>query len=300
MIALAPANITWFQNLRDAGYSGLVNFWTSMDWKVSGIAKDTWWYFVINGKLAGGGRFEDYAVMRVSEAWARFGFGNGAGSVPEMVGEVISQRQRNVQDKSFNPDPIVGCIALRDCVFLPDEQHALPEAHGLSLPGQLLKYKLLSVPPLRLVQIAGSAAQPDAHGPVNKEDVRLRIQTGIANRRGPELFRRALLAAYDSKCPITGCNTVEVLEAAHIVPYLGDRTDAVANGLLLRADIHTLFDLHLLALTPKTCIVVLHPDLRLGHYAELHGRQLRLPQRPEDWPDSTALAEHLADAGFKP
>ncbi|MBE2321408.1 HNH endonuclease, partial [Solirubrobacter sp. CPCC 204708] len=80
--------------------------------------------------------------------------------------------------------------------------------------------------------------------------------TAVAQRRGQSTFRNQLLEAYDLRCAITGSNAVAVLEAAHICPYRGDHTNRVDNGLLLRADIHTLFDLGLIWVTPEHHITV--------------------------------------------
>ena len=64
--------------------------------------------------------------------------------------------------------------------------------------------------------------------------------------RAPHKFRDALIGAYAGRCAITGCSVLDILEAAHITPYLGPDTNHVTNGLLLRADLHTLFDTCLL------------------------------------------------------
>ncbi len=69
----------------------------------------------------------------------------------------------------------------------------------------------------------------------------------IVARRGQSAFRAALLDAYQNRCAITGCDAVPALEGAHLRPYRGPDSNVVTNGLLLRADIHTLFDLQLLA-----------------------------------------------------
>lgn len=78
--------------------------------------------------------------------------------------------------------------------------------------------------------------------PQNIEDGRRRVEQLVVIRQGQAAFRRRLLEAYGRKCAITGCEIEDILEAAHISPYKGKRTDPVNNGLLLRADIHTLFD----------------------------------------------------------
>ncbi|MBX8827447.1 HNH endonuclease [Ochrobactrum sp. SFR4] len=76
----------------------------------------------------------------------------------------------------------------------------------------------------------------------NEYDARVWELRAIALREGQHDFRNALLKAYEGKCAITGCGVVEILEAAHIHPYRGKHTHRTDNGLLLRADMHTLFD----------------------------------------------------------
>lgn len=89
------------------------------------------------------------------------------------------------------------------------------------------------------------------------------------------MFRRALLALYLDKCAITGDGPAEVLEGAHIEPHSVRGQNSLKNGLLLRADIHTLFDLGLLAIDPATFEVHAHPRLADTKYAELQGTRLR-------------------------
>lgn len=76
----------------------------------------------------------------------------------------------------------------------------------------------------------------------------------IARRRGQKKFRAALLTKF-GKCIITGSKCEAVLEACHIKPYAETRQHEVDNGLLLRSDIHTLFDLGLVAINPKTMTI---------------------------------------------
>lgn len=123
----------------------------------------------------------------------------------------------------------------------------------------------------------------------NIEDSRIRTLQAIARRRGQPAFRKALMEAYDEKCAITGCSITAILEAAHIIPYTGDHTNHVQNGLLLRADIHTLFDLGLLAIDPLTYTSILSDELHTTDYGYIHGRQLLLPKDKKYWPAHDAL-----------
>ena len=81
-----------------------------------------------------------------------------------------------------------------------------------------------------------------------------RVWKQIAQRRGQRPFRDALIQSYQQTCQVTAFTGVDALEAAHIVPYQVGREQAndPTNGLLLRADIHTLFDLALLKVDPST------------------------------------------------
>ena len=98
---------------------------------------------------------------------------------------------------------------------------------------------------------AETLVQPDpAFNPSEMEDQRAKSIAEIVRRRGQAKFRKTLLEAYNSKCVVTGCDAAEALEAAHITPYLGEETNHPQNGLLLRADIHSLFDLGLLSVDP--------------------------------------------------
>lgn len=110
-------------------------------------------------------------------------------------------------------------------------------------------------------------------------------------RRGQRAFRRKLLKAYGKVCAVTGCKITELLEAAHISPYRGDHTNKVNNGLLLRADVHTLFDLGLLWINEHSTVQIAK-SARRSPYDELHGVQLRKPAAAADKPNARLLEDH--------
>jgi hypothetical protein len=94
----------------------------------------------------------------------------------------------------------------------------------------------------------------------------------------PENIPKDAYGRLRSKCAISGCGFAEVLEAAHIHPYCvgGEGTNDPSNGLLLRADLHILFDLHYLSIDPRN-YTIRFADLlvRTDDYRSLHGRPLR-------------------------
>jgi hypothetical protein len=120
----------------------------------------------------------------------------------------------------------------------------------------------------------------------------------VALRRGQTAFRNSLLAAYDSKCCLSGCDVVAALEAAHIAPYMGQHSNLVSNGLLLRADLHTLFDLGLFSFDDAYSVLLLVELESSDQYKWLKGKVMSLPDNFEEAPSVVALAKHRQWAGF--
>jgi hypothetical protein len=142
------------------------------------------------------------------------------------------------------------------------------------------------------VTLPGDTGDDSNFDPTTAQDSYEQIYRQIKARRGQQAFRNALLAAYNSCCMVTGCSVKDVLEAAHIVPYQGANTNHPTNGLLLRADLHTLFDCGLFSIDPHTLKVAIAPML-LGtpEYAALQGRTL---QTGTITPSTKSLAQHFA------
>lgn len=109
-------------------------------------------------------------------------------------------------------------------------------------------------------------------------------------RRGQQVFKQELLKAYDGVCAITGCAVPEVLQAAHIIGYRGLATNVVPNGLLLRADVHLLYDRGLLTIDPGSLKVVTSDRLRRSCYAALDGKSIELPCEKSLAPNRDYLA----------
>lgn len=101
----------------------------------------------------------------------------------------------------------------------------------------------------------------------------VRVQASVI-RPGQGNFRAAMLERYGGECCITGCRIDALLEAAHIVPYRGDQSDDATNGLLLRVDIHRLFDAHLVSINPVAYTVEVSPALEDDGYQAYHGKRL--------------------------
>jgi hypothetical protein len=123
----------------------------------------------------------------------------------------------------------------------------------------------------------------------NISDERQKRSRNVVDRPGQKKFRSDLMKAYGGCCAITDCPVESVLHAAHIIPFLGAKTDHPSNGLLLRVDIHKLFDSRHLGINPDTKKVEISPILRNTCYQGLSGQPLRLPKSKTERPNYKAL-----------
>lgn len=123
-------------------------------------------------------------------------------------------------------------------------------------------------------------------------DERLRVAATVVRRERQTEFRQTMLRLY-ATCAVTGYDAPQTLEAAHILAYRGKFSHHPRNGLLLRSDIHQLFDRHLLSVDPSNRAVCTSPTLRPTKYRELEGRTVRFPSEEEYWPDPARLELHF-------
>jgi hypothetical protein len=138
----------------------------------------------------------------------------------------------------------------------------------------------------------------DEMGEFNAEsdgEGRRKTLAAICRRQGQPEFRRKLIEAYSGRCAISGCNAVQTLEAAHIIQYDGPKTNHPANGLLLRADLHVLFDLGLIAIDPHTFKVRIAPALKDTMYAEYEGKDIEQPLEERLKPSAVALSKRWSE-----
>jgi len=122
-------------------------------------------------------------------------------------------------------------------------------------------------------------------------DFRRKAIREVVVRQGQPAFRRRLIEAYEGKCAITDCSVQVLLEAAHIKNYSGAGHNKAKHGILLKADIHTLFDRGLVWVDSEY-IVRVSRSLKDTEYASLDGRVLRLPKDKNDWPLMKHLINH--------
>jgi hypothetical protein len=129
--------------------------------------------------------------------------------------------------------------------------------------------------------------------PIPTDDHRQFVSRLSPVRPGQATFRQMLLAAYQGRCAITGCDVKTALEASHLVNYVGPRSDRIDNGLLLRVDLHRLFDAHLLSIDPDSWRVRISPAISGSLYGKWEGQSVRVPERDDQKPSKEKLKEHL-------
>ncbi|MEU1995055.1 HNH endonuclease signature motif containing protein [Nocardia gamkensis] len=106
-------------------------------------------------------------------------------------------------------------------------------------------------------------------------------------RNGQKQFRDGILERYGVRCAVTGTCPVKVVQAAHLRAFAEHETRDLDEGLLLRSDLHQLFDAGLMAIDPMTRSVVLAPSMdHYPDYQKLAGTVIA------DSPYMTAFADH--------
>lgn len=124
------------------------------------------------------------------------------------------------------------------------------------------------------------------------KDERRVVMVEQVRREQQQKFRANLLRAYNCTCAITGTHVSEVLQAAHINPYRGKHSQVVNNGLLLRADLHLLYDAYLISVNPDTFRVELSDRLIDTGYLRYNKTLLRLPADSHLAPSQDLLGIH--------
>ena len=124
------------------------------------------------------------------------------------------------------------------------------------------------------------------------EDERTYHLVKQVRRKNQASFRNKLLEAYEETCAISETDVVETLQAAHIDPYRGKKSQTVRNGILLRSDFHLIYDAHLLDIAPVTRKVTLSNKIKNSVYSKYHGTTICIPKNGAYQPDDNLLEIH--------
>ncbi len=250
--------------------------------------------------IAGGGFFVGNSNLPLSLAWEVFGEKNGASSFDEFQ-RLIG---RHILDQKSDPD--IGCMIIANPVFLkPHDWMENPEGWSRNIVRGKFYDSNEWDGALIWNQFSMIFANSDAQSrQAQYSDVQILDDVALYGepilvqpRLGQSAFRILVTDAYQRRCAITGENTLDVLDAAHIVPYSKSGDHNVTNGLLLRTDFHKLFDKGLVSVTPEYQIKV-SPRIRESYfngkaYYRLENQPLTvLPGNTSMRPDRDKLEWH--------
>lgn len=241
--------------------------------------------------IVGGGVFGHASILPVSLAWQVFGDGNGAPSLAIMRDRVARYR-REPEDRLR--DYQIGCRLLEQPFFWPEAEWVpVPSSWAPSIQvGKRFDASEEDGRALWDAVQARLALRPNAISP----QPRYGPPRLIEPRLGQGTFRVAITDAYERRCAVTGERTLPILDAAHIRGYADGGDHTLDNGILLRTDVHRLFDLGYVTIGEDNRLVVgrrLKEDFDNGrHYYDMHGATLRSPKRGMPSPSLAQLAWH--------
>lgn len=253
--------------------------------------------------VAGFGLFARHEVVTARLAWEAFGQRNGAADFGSMCARI--EKYRRGQPVEPQRAYRVGCIMISQPVFFePEDWVREPSGFSKNIVSGA-GYDLESGEGRRIweecVERVGAhrvpiAAEGEEQADTFADGPRFGSPQVVRPRLGQGTFRVAVTQAYQGRCAVTGEHSLPVLEAAHIKSYAAAGPHDVANGLLLRADIHKLFDGGYVTVTPENRFLVsrrLREEFDNGKaYYKRDGTLIRLPAQSDDRPDPELLRWH--------
>lgn len=249
-----------------------------------------------NNYVVGGGFFVRHSILPLSLAWDAFGIKNGASTYDEFRQLIMSLRKDN------NLNPSIGCTILTEPFFFPSEDWIPVPSNWSKNIVQGKTYSTEDTIGERLwtqVQERLADKESDSKEPelVYEDEVRYGKKYEIRSRIGQGAFRVLVTDAYGRRCAVSGEKTLPVLEAAHIKPYAQSGPNSISNGLLLRSDMHILFDKGYMTLDNDLKVEVsrhIKEEYENGReYYAYHGKQLsNLPESLDERPSSAFLEWH--------
>jgi putative restriction endonuclease len=288
MFAISPTDIEWFKFLRTEGLNSEINFWTPTPWNVSRLASGDKLYFMLKSpirKIGGYGQFVEYKNMSVNDAWNKYGFKNGCTSKQELIDRLDKYKASNSSDERSVTDSEIGCIVLTNAVYFDDDKFLDLDNYEIDFSRFIVKIKYYNEnDPLEIV--TQSSVREFELLPTTLE--KLKKSRLVTERKGQGNFRAIITTAYSNKCCISNETTPELLEAAHIQPYFDENSNHVKNGLLLRVDLHKLYDNGLLYID-ETFKIHISPEVKSEYYQKLNGAAIRLPDNNNLHPSIEAL-----------
>ena len=303
---LGVTDNNWYNYLSRI-YPEDVNFWQpsgSVNFKV--LTPGAPFLFKLKSPLnaiGGIGFFSCHTFLPISVAWDTFKNRNGCETYDEFNKMILNYRN----DKS-KINPTIGCIVLTNPLFFNREDWIqVPKDWSKSIVQgksyetvdgigrelwtkiEIMIKKYLTTSPLDEGKSQLILEEPSS--PAYGKSILTKV------RLGQGAFRVLVTDAYSRRCSITGEKTLPVLEAAHIKPYAESGPHFISNAVLLRADMHKLFDNGYLTITNDFKIEIsprIKTEFENGkEYYQYHGKDLLfLPNRAIDKPNTKYIDWH--------
>lgn len=303
----------WYAYLATRDRVDEVNFWQPHGGRAFRVLKrGEPFFFKLRAPgraVAGFGFFERFETLPAWMAWECFGEMNGAPDFESMLDRILRLR-RDDEPGARSGDFRIGCIMIAAPVFFPREAWVDPPGDWAKTGIQQGKtYALDSGEGRRVIDECLARARGSRYWNVEPEaplvdegSPRYGKPVTVTPRIGQGLFSLAVRDAYGGACAVTHEHSVPVLEAAHIRPYARGGRHSVDNGLLLRRDLHSLYDRGYVTVTPDYVFRVgdrLRDEFRNGRsYYGLDRTRIEVPAKVLWRPNRELLAWH-AEEVFK-
>ena len=247
--------------------------------------------------IVGGGFFSHFTILPASIVWEAFGEKNGTQTEEEMRARIAHYRR--ITTPNLSDDFHIGCILLESPFFfqradwIPMPDWKKPIVRGRTFDSQGDGAAIWER--IDLLLRGQAAVKLDSTRAVDSGS-RYGEPTTFLPRLGQGSFRLIVLDSYSRRCAFTNSPVLHVLDAAHIKPYGLGGTHAPENGLLVRQDLHTLFDRGYVTVTPDHRVEVsqrIRQEFDNGkEYYALHGKEIRLPNLADRMPSGEFLRWH--------
>ena len=241
--------------------------------------------------IVGGGVFARAAILPTALAWEAFGKANGAASLPEMRKRIAYYRHQTDDPRE---DYMIGCRILTQPFFIQEKDWIPIPASWSPHIQQGRTYSTAERDGRHLWDLLMERVSEQPKAPIAMP--RYGEPMLIHPRLGQGAFRVSVTDAYQRRCAVTGERTLPILDAAHIRPYAEGGAHELANGLLLRTDIHRLLDLGYVTISRDGHFEVgrrLNEHFENGrHYYAMHGQTLSLPKNLDQCPSREVIEWH--------
>lgn len=295
-LVIAVTDGDWFEMLRRQSDLDEVNFWAPSAASFRALQPGELFLFKLHAPrnfIVGGGIFAYANALPCSLAWEAFGEANGARSAAEMRARIAKYRRADPAERS---DFAIGCRILTQPFFFDEADWIdVPESWSPNIVS-FKTYNTGDAEGLALWEAINDRLSRRPVPGMAEDHARFGDPHLIRPRLGQGAFRVLVTDIYGRRCAVTEERTLPALEAAHIRPYGDGGAHEARNGMLLRRDIHSLFDAGYVTVTPDLDFEVsrrIKEEFENGrHYYALHGHRISAPEDPSLQPDPNALSWH--------